>query len=138
MAKKYEISRVVITQAKKMGFDEPILPKIKKMLINSEELRSDNLIKLEDRKFEEYTFTICNGVVCNIKLNKTVKPFVTVTHYKCEDCKDIRKVNVFEDCMHCDNGVMSDKTECGYCFGKGGVDKLIPCQTCSGKHRKIY
>lgn len=142
MAKKYEISRVVIAQAKKMGFDEPILPKIKKMLINSDEvIKLNPQSQVDERKFEDYLFSIFNGVVCVIKLIKKVKPFATPTHYKCHDCKDTRKVNVFEDCSHCAEEYA--KTGMGYatcqwCFGEGGVNKLIPCQTCSGKHRKIY
>lgn len=135
MSTKYEISRVVIAQAKKMGFDEPILPKIKKMLINSDSvIKLNSQSQVDERKFEEHVFTICNGVVCRMYTLKKNRSSNLPHSYKCEDCKDTRKVHVFEDCMHCYAG----DEGCEWCFGKGGVSKLIPCQTCSSKHKKPY
>ena len=132
MANKFEISRVVISQAKKLGFDEPVLPKLKKMLINSDHKSKEGSI--EGRVFEEYEFVIHNGVVCVFRKAKKVKTFMTPHYYKCEDCKDSRKISVFEDCMHCEDEAVQG-SKCQYCFGKGGLAKLIPCQTCSQRNK---
>lgn len=128
MAKKFEISRVVINQAKKMGFSEPVLPTVKKMLINSVGVQDDPTLPVETeiRSFtndekEEYFFIICNHVVCSIHLRKKRKPFIQVAHYKCNDCKDTRKVTVYEECPE-----------------EGEIRKLIPCQSCSGKTRNFF
>lgn len=143
MVKKYEISRTVITRAKKLGFDEPVLPKLKKMLINSESFGAEGN-NFDNRAFEDYRFTIYNGVVCDMFVTKKQKPFISLTTPKnCKDCNDTRKVDVFEDCIHCDSGVTYKdngeyKADCEYCFGKGGINKTIPCQSCSERPRKFF
>lgn len=138
MIKKYEISRIVIAEAKKLGFDEPILPQLKKMVINSELSQTNSAIKnLQTRVFEDYLFSVLNGVVCHI-VKKKVKQFSTPTFIKCLDCRDTKKVEVFEDCMHCDGTGKIQGINCEHCFGKGGINKTIPCQTCSEKPRKFF
>lgn len=138
MLKKYEISRIVIAEAKKLGFDEPILPQLKKMVINSELSQTHSAMRhFQARDFEGYIFFVYNGVVCHMIVKKA-KTFATPKEVSCNDCKDTKKVNVFEDCVHCDStGKMAGK-DCEYCFGKGGLNKTIPCQSCSESSRKFY
>lgn len=138
MVKKYEISRTVITRAKKLGFDEPVLPKLKKMLINSEPFGAEGN-NFDNRAYEDFRFTIYNGVVCDMFVNKKQKPFISpVTPKNCKDCNDTRKIDVFEDCMNCDGSGKIQGVSCEYCFGKGGINKTIPCQSCSEKPRKFF
>ena len=147
MLKKYEISRIAIAEAKKLGFDEPILPKLKKMVINSTLSQTHTAMKhFQTRVFEDYIFSVFNGVVCHV-IEKKAKTFATPKEVTCKDCKDTKQVNVFEDCMHCDGtgigtpekgALPGTSSDCEYCFGKGGINKTIPCQSCSEKPRKFY
>ncbi len=141
MVKKYEISRIAIAEAKKLGFDEPILPQLKKMVINSELSQTHSAMRhYQSRVFEDYIFSVYNGVVCSI-VEKKIKKFATPKEITCKDCKDTKKVNVFEDCMHCDgtgNIAGGKDTECDFCFGKGGINKTSPCQSCSDRPRQFF
>lgn len=52
-------------------------------------------------------------------------------HIKCLDCKDTRKILVYETCDNCLG------KGCKYCYNTGDIKTYIPCQSCNSKPFKF-
>lgn len=51
----------------------------------------------------------------------------SMDHIKCLDCKDTKKVLVYETCDNCLG------KGCKYCYNTGDIKTYIPCQSCNSK-----
>lgn len=124
---RYEISKRVCEEAKVLGFSEPVLPLLKKMVVQSSPITHPN----GQRRYEDYIFAVHNGVVCSIKVMVS-QPNRNQDFFKCKECEDTEKITVYEVCDSCSG------SGCDWCSGKGEIIRKIDCQRCvSHKHLHI-
>jgi RecJ-like exonuclease len=117
MAAKYLLPIKLVTKAARDGVG---LPELQDMLRRSARFTHPD----GNRRFHDWLFNIEGRKVISIKRLQPEQEDVYEPHYKCEYCKDTKRISVFDPCPRCDG------EGCQSC-DEGLVPSTIPCESCA-------
>jgi hypothetical protein len=120
--RRFLIPISLVTQAKARGVG---LDRLQEMV----RLSARCTHPLGNRRFEDFVFMVEGKRVVSLYLDgEYLELPPEETNYRCYTCKDTNRVQVFDQCGHCDG------TGCNKC-DQGLVPSSIPCPACEQNRR---